>query len=84
MRARTRLEKLEQWAGRHYSVLRLPDGTEIKYTGDDALDAMFAAIDEADHWLHPYIRQIDTKGGFPGLIRSLMRSTEQVKRGEEQ
>ncbi len=76
MRAKTRLKKLEREAAQHYSVLTLPDGTEIKYTSDDALSAMFAAIDETDYWLLPHIRKIDTREGFPGLIRSLMRSVE--------
>jgi hypothetical protein len=73
MSVRARLEKLEQRAQVRYETLQLPDGTEVLYTGEDALDAVVATMDQEDHWLLPYLRQMETSTGLPGLIRALQR-----------
>jgi hypothetical protein len=78
MSLRTKLDILEQRAKRHYDVLRLPDGTEILYTGEDALEALCASIDQEDHWFLTHLRQAHTHVGVPGLIWALEGSKECV------
>ena len=58
MNVRTKLDKLEQKASQYYQILRLPDGSEVPDTDNDAIEAMFAAIDGEEHWLLPAL-QID-------------------------
>jgi hypothetical protein len=38
------------------------------------VDAVIAAIHQQEHCLLPYIRQIDTNQGMPGLVRALEAS----------
>jgi hypothetical protein len=76
-----KLGKLEQRASQHYDVLRLPDGSEVRFTGEDALEALCAAIEGREHWLLPIFRQIETTMGLPGLIRALEASRELHERG---
>ena len=66
MSLRERLEKLERETEGFHQMLTLPDGRKVRYTQEELLDAMFAAIDEEEHRLLPYIRQIDTNQGMPG------------------
>jgi hypothetical protein len=73
---KTKLSKLEQRAKQHYEVIRLPDGSEVRYSGDNALDALCATLDQGDHWLLPAIRQVETSTGLPGLIRALAGSKD--------
>jgi hypothetical protein len=68
MNVRTMLNKLEERARQYYEVLRLPDGSEVRYTGEDALDALCALMDQEDHWLLPHLRRAGTRVGLPGLI----------------
>jgi hypothetical protein len=74
------MSRLEKHADVLYRTLRLPDGTEVRYTSEEMLCAVSAAIRQEEHRLLPYIRQIDSKDGMPGLIRALegSRAREQV------
>ena len=70
MGLRDRLRKLERGAPLG-GTLRLLDGTEIRYGPEEMLDALCAAIEGDPHRLLPYLRQIDTNQGMPGLVRAL-------------
>lgn len=76
MSAKTKLKKLEQRANQHYEILHLPDGTVVKYTYDNAMAAFSATIDGRDHWLLPFLRQMDTTIGLPGFVRAWETSCE--------
>jgi hypothetical protein len=78
---RGRLDKLEQEAEGLYETLRLPDGTEIKYETDEMFGAFLACMDRREHRSLPYLRQMDTNLGMPGLIRALESSRERVEGG---
>lgn len=71
MGLRDKLRRLEESTEGLYETLRLPDGTKVHYTGGEMLDAMSAAIHGQEHHLLPYVRQMDTNQGMPGLIRAL-------------
>jgi LmbE family N-acetylglucosaminyl deacetylase len=82
-RLRSALRKLEEQARQHHEVLVLPDGKQVRYTSEDMLGALSAAIrGEEEHWLLPAIRQVETNRGLPGLIRALERSRERVAQGD--
>ncbi len=70
---RRRLERLEVETEGLYNTLVLPNGETVRYAGEEALDAMLAAIDEAEHWLLPHMRAADplAPDGLPGLIRAI-------------
>jgi hypothetical protein len=69
---RDRLRKLEKDApAKLGGTLQLPDGSEIRYGSEEMLDALCAAMDEEEHRLLPYLRQIETNEGMPGLIRAI-------------
>jgi hypothetical protein len=70
MGLRDRLRKLERDAPLG-GTLRLLDGTEIRCGPEEMLDALCAAIEGDPHRLLPYLRQIDTNQGMPGLVRAL-------------
>ena len=70
MGLRDRLRKLERDAPLG-GTLRLSDGTEIRYGPEEMLDALCAAIEGDPHRLLPYLRQIDTNQGMPGLVQAL-------------
>jgi hypothetical protein len=65
------MSRLERRADGLYRTLRLPDGTEVRYTDEEVLAALSAANRQAEHRLLPYIRQTDTKEGMRGLIRAI-------------
>lgn len=71
MGLRRRVKRLENEAGNLVGVLRLPDGTEVRYGQGELFDALLAAIDGREHRLLPYLRQIPTDEGMPGLIRAM-------------
>lgn len=81
MGVRGRLTRLETEAEEFYSTLHLPDGTEVRYTGEEMLDTMIAAIHQGEHWLLPHVRKVETRQGMPGLIRALEGSRERVEGG---
>jgi hypothetical protein len=70
MGLRDRLRRLERNAPTG-GTLRLPDGTEVRYGPEEMLDALCAAIEGREHRLIPYLRQIPTREGMPGLIRAI-------------
>lgn len=74
----SRISKLEQEAREFYGTLRLPDGTEVRYGHPEMLEALLAAIDGRDHRLLPYLQQIPTREGMPGIVRALEGSGERV------
>jgi hypothetical protein len=76
MGLRDKLRHLERETEGFYHTLTLPDGTKVRYTGEEIVDAMIAAIHQEEHRLLPYIRQIDTNQGMPGLVRALEGSWE--------
>ena len=89
MGLRDKLKRLEQLEGETIGVLILPDGTSVRYRhgslneGGDLYEAFLAAMDGHDYWLLPYIRQMDTREGFPGLVRALESSRERVEGSAE-
>jgi hypothetical protein len=72
------VRKLERDAGPLHGTLRLPDGTEIRYEPEEMLDALLAAIDGREHRLLPYLRQIPTSEGMPGVVRALEGTGERA------
>jgi hypothetical protein len=69
------MSRLERQANGLFRTLRLlPDGAEVRYTSEEMLGAVCAAIRQEEHRLLPYVRQIDTTQGMPGLIRQLEES----------
>jgi hypothetical protein len=71
MGLRGRMSRLEKQADGLYRTLRLPRGTEVRYSSEEMLYAVSAAIRREEHRLFPYTRQMDTKEGMPGLIRAI-------------
>jgi hypothetical protein len=71
MGPRDRLKRLERATEGFHGTLVLPDGSEVRYTGEEMLDAILAAVDEEEHPLLPYLRQMDTAEALPGLVRAL-------------
>jgi hypothetical protein len=71
------VKRLERDAEGLHHTLRLPDGTEVRYTGEEMLHAVSAAIRREEHRLLPHIRQMDTTEGMPGLIRAIEGSRRQ-------
>lgn len=76
MGLRDKLKRLEKVADEGSGVLVLPDGTKIRYGNGELLDAFLAAMDRQEHRLLPYVRQMDTTEGLPGLIRAIEGSRE--------
>ena len=70
----SRLEHLEKLSDGLYRTLTLPDGQQIRYTSEEMMAAVIAAMHHQEHPLLPYIRQLDTTQGMPGLIRQLEES----------
>jgi hypothetical protein len=81
---KNRLKRLETLEGEVLGVLPLPNGERVRYRrgshhdGGDLYDAFLACMKGQEHWLLPYIRQMETTEGFPGLIRALEASRERV------
>ncbi len=84
---RNRLKRLEALESELVGVLTLPSGESVRYRlgsphdGGDLYEAFVACMKGEEHWLLPYVRQMDTTEGFPGLIRAIEGSRERV-RGE--
>jgi len=72
------VRKLERDAGDLGGTLQLPDGTEVRYESEEMLEALLAAIEGREHRLLPYLRQIPTSEGMPGMIRAIEGSRERV------
>jgi hypothetical protein len=85
MGLRDKLKRLEQLEGETVGVLTLPSGESVRYRGGslheggDMYEALVACIQGREHWLLPYIRQIDTTEGMPGLVRALEGSRLRVE-----
>jgi hypothetical protein len=71
---RWRLEKLERETEGFHQTLTLPDRTKVRYTGEEMVNALIAAIHQEEHHLLSHIRKIDTNHGMPGLLRALEAS----------
>jgi len=71
MGLRGKLRRLETATEGLYKRLRLPDGTEVRYTGEEMWDAVIAALDGEEHRLLPYLRRMDPDRGLPSLIRAI-------------
>ena len=77
---RDKLKRLEQLEGETIGVLTLPDGSSVRYRRSslqeegDMYEAFLACMDGREHWLLPYVRQMDTRESFPGLVRALESS----------
>ncbi len=78
MGLRGRLGKLERELDAQYALLYLPDGTQVRYTGEDALDALVACMEGEEHWLLPVLRAADKSERLPGLIWALEAPLEEV------
>jgi hypothetical protein len=84
---RIRLKRLEALEAETIGVLRLPRGESVRYRlgsphePGDMYEAFVACMDCQEHWLLPYIRQIDTSEGMPGLVRAIEGSRERVEGG---
>jgi hypothetical protein len=72
------VRELERDAGDLGGTLQLPDGTEVRYESEEMLEALLAAIEGREHRLLPYLRQIPTSEGMPGMIRAIEGSRERV------
>jgi hypothetical protein len=75
-----RLGRLEREVSEFYETLKLPDGTEVCYTGEEMLEALCACIERREHRLLPYLRRAepDTTQGMPGLVRAIEGSRERA------
>ena len=82
------MRRLEQLEGETFGVLTLPDGTRVRYRrgslheAGDMYEAFLACMDGREHWILPYIRQMDTNEGMPGLVRALVGSRRRVEEGD--
>lgn len=83
MSLRSRLQRAERKAAASSEVLRLPDGTEVKYSASEMLEALSATIRRQDHRLRPHVRASGTNEGLPGLVRALQESRERVEAEDE-
>jgi hypothetical protein len=79
---RGRLDKLEQEAEGLFETLTLEDGTEIRYEVGEMFEVLCAVLDRREHPLLPYLRQMDTNQGMPGLVRAIEGSRERVEGGD--
>ena len=85
---RDKLKRLEELESETIGVLTLPDGTSIRYRlsslneGGDMYEAFLACMDGWEHGLLPCIRQMDTREGFPGLVRALEGSRRRVEESD--
>jgi len=77
---RTRLQKIEERVAGSTEVLRLPSGDIVRFSSEDALEALGAAIDGTDHWLHRPLQQANVTSGLGGLVCALLHSGEQAER----
>ena len=72
-----KLKRLEELESEAIGVLTLPDGSSVRYRRGslnevgDLFEAFLACMDGQEHWLLPYIRQMDTNQGLPGLVRAI-------------
>jgi hypothetical protein len=63
-------------------VLTRPSRERVRYRrgtphdAGDMYERFVACMDGRGHWLLPYVRQMDTTEGFPGLIRVIEGSRE--------
>lgn len=73
---RRRLEALEAGTEGLCAVLRLPDGGTVRYTTDEALAALHAAIRGGEDELLARFVAAGTSEGLPGLCRPLVGSRE--------
>jgi hypothetical protein len=74
MGLKSRLEHLEKLSDGLYRKLTLSDGQRIRYTSEEMMAAVIAAMHDQEHRLLPYVRRLDTTQGMPGLIRQLEES----------
>jgi hypothetical protein len=81
MRIRTRLDKLQKEAGELYDTLQLPDGTSVRYTGDDALSALVALMEGEEHWFlnHLQVASLDSRQVLPRLVGALEGRVDEPK-----
>ena len=70
------VKRLERDAEGLHHTLTLPDRTKVRYTPEEMLDAVIAAVDEEEHHLLPYLRQMDTRERIAGLIGAIEGSHE--------
>ncbi len=76
MGLRYKIKRLEREAGPLRGTLRLPDSREVSYEREEMLEALLAAIDGHEHRLLPYLRQMPTTEGMPGVVKALERSED--------
>jgi len=82
---KVRLKRLEALEGELVGVLTLPSRESVRYRqgslyeGGDMYEAFVACMDRREHWLLPYIRQLDTNEGMPGLVRAIEASRKRVE-----
>jgi hypothetical protein len=69
LRIESRLRNLEQHYEHLYQTLTLPNGERVRYTHDEVMGALSAAIRKREHHLLPYVEQLDTTEGVPSMIR---------------
>jgi hypothetical protein len=74
MGLRDKIRSLEKQAGPLRGTLRLPDGREVSYEHEELLEALLAVMEGREHRLLPYLRQMPSTEGIPGIIRALERS----------
>jgi hypothetical protein len=74
MGLKSRLEHLEKLSDGLYRTLTLPDGQQIRYAHEEMMSAVIAAMHQQEHRLLPYVRQLGTNQGMPGLILQLEES----------
>ena len=68
------LRRLEEQTGQHYEVVTLEGGEQLRYTSEDALEALGASIDvEPTGCCQPPGRRT-TLPGLLGLVAALERS----------
>ena len=85
---RSRLKRLEVLEAETIGVLTLPSGETVRYRQGslhepgDMYEAFVACMEKREHWLLPYIRQIYTNEGMPGLVRAIEAIREQRVEGE--
>ncbi len=83
MSLRRRVDTLQHEAEAYFNVLHLPSGEKIRYTTDDALAALNAAVKGEHHWFIDIAVQADTREGLCGMIWAITASRKRVAEEEE-
>jgi hypothetical protein len=68
------VKRLERDVNGLHHTLTLPDGSRVRYTPEEMLEAVAACVRRREHWLLPHILEMDGYQGMVGLVKRLQES----------